>query len=185
MCIRDRHHAAPSTGAKYAIDSKITAAIRDLAPRFEHRLFLSATPHNGHSNSFSALLEILDEKRFMRGVPVRKADLREVMVRRLKEDVRVVSGGFPERKILQEDICDLPLDNPELRLAELLDAYDEVRRTRFADASRREQAQGALILSTLQQRLFSSIEAFHRTLGAHRRAMERVWACLLYTSRCV
>jgi superfamily II DNA or RNA helicase len=176
LILDEAHHAAPSTGAKYAIDSKITAAIRDLAPRFEHRLFLSATPHNGHSNSFSALLEILDEKRFMRGVPVRKADLREVMVRRLKEDVRVVSGGFPERKILQEDICDLPLDNPELRLAELLDAYDEVRRTRFADASRREQAQGALILSTLQQRLFSSIEAFHRTLGAHRRAMERVWA---------
>ena len=35
-------------------------AIRDLAPRFEHRLFLSATPHNGHSNSFSALLELLE-----------------------------------------------------------------------------------------------------------------------------
>jgi hypothetical protein len=27
---------------------------------FEHRLFLSATPRNGHSNSFSTLLELLD-----------------------------------------------------------------------------------------------------------------------------
>ena len=176
LILDEAHHAAPSTGAKYAIDSKITAAVRDLAPRFEHRLFLSATPHNGHSNSFSALLEILDEKRFMRGVPVRKTDLREVMVRRLKEDVRVVAGGFPERKVQQEDIRNLPADAPELRLAELLDAYDGVRRSRFSDASKREQAQGALILSTLQQRLFSSIEAFHRTLNAHRRAMERVWA---------
>ena len=56
----EAHHAAPSSGQKYAIDSQITRSVRDLAPRFEHRLFLSATPHNGHSNSFSALLEILD-----------------------------------------------------------------------------------------------------------------------------
>ncbi len=46
-----------------------TRAVRELAPRFEHRLFLSATPHNGHSNSFSALLELLDPQRFCRGVP--------------------------------------------------------------------------------------------------------------------
>jgi hypothetical protein len=34
-------------------------------------LFLTATPHNGHSNSFSALLEMLDPQRFTRGVEVR------------------------------------------------------------------------------------------------------------------
>lgn len=176
IILDEAHHAAPSTGAKYAIDSKITAAIRELAPRFEHRLFLSATPHNGHSNSFSALLEILDDKRFMRGFPVKKSNLNDVMVRRLKEDVRAISGGFPTRRVCQEDIANLSPDAPELRLAELLDAYDTVRRERFSTASKREQAQGALILSTLQQRLFSSVEAFHRTLGAHRRAMEKVWA---------
>ena len=68
LILDEAHHAAPSSGAKYAIDSKITRAVRDLAARFEHRLFLSATPHNGHSNSFSALLEILDPQRFCRGV---------------------------------------------------------------------------------------------------------------------
>lgn len=47
----------------------------NLAPRFEHRLLLSATPHNGHSNSFSALLEILDSQRFWRGVTVLKSHL--------------------------------------------------------------------------------------------------------------
>lgn len=176
LILDEAHHAAPASGAKYAIDSKITRAIRDLAPRFEHKLFLSATPHNGHSNSFSALLELLDDKRFMRGVPVRKSDLDAVMVRRLKEDVRVVAGGFPIRRVEQVDISGLPVDAPELKLAELLDTYAQLRRQRFASASKREQTQGALILSTLQQRLFSSVEAFHRTLGAHRRAMDKVWA---------
>lgn len=176
LILDEAHHAAPASSSKYAIDSKITRAIRDLAPRFEHRLFLSATPHNGHSNSFSALLELLDDKRFMRGVPVLKSSLDLVMVRRLKEDVRAVAGGFPIRRVVQVDLDGLSPDAPELRLAELLDAYTSVRRDRFAAATRREQTQGALILSTLQQRLFSSVEAFQRTLAAHRRAMERVWA---------
>src|SRR6266702_1533860 len=78
LILDEAPHAAPSSGAKYAIDSRITRAIRDLAPRFEHRLFLSATPHNGHSNSFSALLEILDPQRFCRGVPAKQAMLEAV-----------------------------------------------------------------------------------------------------------
>ena len=92
LILDEAHHAAPSSGQKYAIDSQITRAIRELAPRFEHRLFLSATPHNGHSNSFSALLEILDPQRFCRGVPVTKKMLDDVMVRRLKEDIREVGS---------------------------------------------------------------------------------------------
>jgi ERCC4-related helicase len=176
LILDEAHHAAPASGSRYAIDTKITQAVRDLAPRFEHRLFLSATPHNGHSNSFSALLHLLDNKRFTPGVPVVKSQLRDVMVRRLKDDIREIAGGFPERCLVAVTIDGLPEDAPELRLAELLVEYREVRRHRFAAGTRRQQAMGGLILSTLQQRLFSSIEAFHRTLGAHRRAMERVWA---------
>src|SRR2546427_9462152 len=69
LILDEAHNAAPASGARYAIDSQFTKSIRELAPKFEHRLFLSATPHNGHSNSFSALLEILDPQRFCRGVP--------------------------------------------------------------------------------------------------------------------
>ncbi|MDR1011563.1 MAG: DISARM system SNF2-like helicase DrmD [Opitutaceae bacterium] len=175
LILDEAHHAAPSSGGKYAIDSKITRAIRDVAERFEHRLFLSATPHNGHSNSFSALLELLDNKRFMRGVKVRKKDIEAVMVRRLKSDVRTIAGGFPSRCVVPVEITAKPDTVSELRLADLLNEYAEIRRDRFASSTKREQTQSALILSTLQQRLFSSIEAFHRTLGAHRRAMERAW----------
>jgi hypothetical protein len=77
--------------------------VPDEAPRFENPLFLSATPHNGHSNSFSALLELLDPQRFTRGVSVRGTkDLEPVMVRRLKEDLRKLNiEGFPERKVVQ------------------------------------------------------------------------------------
>ena len=90
LILDEAHHAAPSSGGRYGIESKFTKAVRDLAHRFEHRLFLSATPHNGHSNSFTTLLELLDPYRFTRGVKVTapKTDLEPVMVRRLKEDIR-------------------------------------------------------------------------------------------------
>ncbi len=117
LILDEAHHAAPSSGAKYAIDSKITRAVRDLARRFEHRLFLSATPHNGHSNSFSALLEILDPQRFCRGVPV------EAEAARRRHGPPAQGGpprrsraGFPERQVVQIDIDGLPADAPELQL---------------------------------------------------------------------
>jgi superfamily II DNA or RNA helicase len=55
LILDEAHNAAPASGARYAIDSQFTKSIRELAPRFEHRLFLSATPHNGHSNSLGWL----------------------------------------------------------------------------------------------------------------------------------
>jgi ERCC4-related helicase len=175
LILDEAHHAAPSSGQRYAIDSHITRAIRDLAPRFEHRLFLSATPHNGHSNSFSALLELLDPQRFIRGVPPTPRNLEDVMVRRLKEDLREISGEFPRREVVQVDIDSLPADAPELCLAELLDEYRRLREQRLSAESSRTQAASGLLICGLQQRLLSSIEAFSRTLRVHRRTVQKHW----------
>ncbi len=176
LILDEAHHVAPASGSRYAIDSKITRAIRDLASRFEHRLFLSATPHNGHSNSFSALLELLDPQRFTRGVPVHKPHLADVMVRRLKEDIRQMAGGFPERKVVQIDLGGLPEDAPEIALSRLLEKYRDVRERRLEGLSKRMQNQSRLLITGLQQRLLSSVEAFARTLSVHRATMEKYWA---------
>ena len=173
LILDEAHHAAPASGARYAIDSQITRAIRDIAPRFEHRLFLSATPHNGHSNSFSALLEILDPQRFCRGVRVLKGQLDKVLVRRLKSDVRELEGGFPKRTVEPVEVDGLPLDSPELVLPKLLEDYRLEREKRLKNASRSQQTAGALVIGGLQKRLLSSIEAFARTLAVHRASTER------------
>jgi superfamily II DNA or RNA helicase len=176
LILDEAHHAAPSSGQKYAIDSRITRAVRDLAPRFEHRLFLSATPHNGHSNSFSALLEIMDPQRFCRGVPADKDLLNAVMVRRLKDDLRETRiGRFPLRRVVQVDIDGLAADAPELQLAALLDEYRRLREERLSGETRRKQAAAGLLITGLQQRLLSSIEAFARTLKVHRKTVQRYW----------
>ena len=176
LILDEAHHAAPSSGGRYGIETKITRAVRDLGGRFEHRLFLSATPHNGHSNSFSTLLELLDPYRFTRGVKVRgKRDLEDVMVRRLKEDIRDVRGGFPKRNVVRLAIDDLPPDKPELALSRLLDDYRALREQRYAGASGKARAAAGLLVVGLQQRLLSSTEAFARSLKVHRETVARHW----------
>lgn len=174
LILDEAHHAAPASGVRYGIETKFTRAVRDISRRFEHRLFLSATPHNGHSNSFSTLLELLDPYRFTRGVRIQgKQALEKVMVRRLKEDIRSVQGGFPLRRVERLEIADLPDDAPEIELSRLLDRYREVRESRMSGMSRKSQAAAALLVVGLQQRLLSSIEAFARSLKVHRATLER------------
>ena len=44
LILDEAHHAAPSSSAKYAIDTQFTRSMREISSNFEHRLFLSATP---------------------------------------------------------------------------------------------------------------------------------------------
>lgn len=173
LILDEAHHAAPASGSRYAIDSQFTRAVRDLANRFEHRLLLSATPHNGHSNSFSSLLEILDPQRFTRGVPVRPRDLDPVMVRRLKADLRHFGERFPARVIEPIRLSGLPKDAPELVLPRMLAAYSETIRARASALPPREAGNARLAIVGLQQRLLSSIAAFAHTLEVHLRGLRR------------
>jgi SNF2 family DNA or RNA helicase len=174
LILDEAHNAAPASGAKYAVDSQLTKTVRDLAPCFEHKLFLSATPHNGHSNSFAALLEILDPQRFCRGVPVRNRKLLDtVMVRRLKQDLREIGEEFPQRYVLPIVIDNLPEDAPELKLSRLLQQYRNLREEKLKDAAKSTLTTAMLVITSLQKRLLSSIEAFARTLKVHRTGIEK------------
>ena len=198
LVLDEAHTAAPASASVYAVDSAVTRAVRDdVAPRFENRLFLSATPHNGHSNSFSALLEILDPQRFTRGVPVRPGQLEAVMVRRLKSDLRAFGGTkLPHRRIVEIDLTEeegrwrassrgSATGDPAGPAGELAgDAFAaapldlgsgeplEIELSRllaeYTELMRPHQARRAqLVFIHLQKRLLSSVAAFWRTLKLH------------------
>ena len=97
------------------------------------------------------------------------------MIRRLKEDIREIQGGFPRRNVTRIVIDDLPEDTPELELSRLLDEYRSVREERFATATARGRAAARLLVVGLQQRLLSSIEAFAISLARHRKTVKRQW----------
>ena len=97
------------------------------------------------------------------------------MVRRIKEDVREIQGGFPERVVRRIPIEDLPEDAPELLLSRLLDEYRGLREERLKNAPARARAAAGLLVVGLQQKLLSSIEAFAISLARHRTTVRKQW----------
>ena len=158
----EAHHAAPAHSQAYATDSQMTRAVRELSRMFEHRLFLSATPHNGHSNSFAALLEMLDPQRFTRGIAVSQGEHDAIMVRRLKSDLREITDTpFPVRHVDNIELPHSSSDAPELDLFQALLDFGEL-----------EGSKGGHCFVLLQQRLLSSVAAFHATLSGEIKKME-------------
>jgi SNF2 family DNA or RNA helicase len=87
LIVDECHNLMPSA---FGDDSDLCRMLRLLAPQFEHRLFLSATPHNGHTRCFTGLLEILDPVRFSQTDQLREAErgrVQQVVIRRLKREI--------------------------------------------------------------------------------------------------
>ncbi|MGH9753930.1 MAG: DISARM system SNF2-like helicase DrmD [Blastocatellia bacterium] len=169
LVVDEAHNCAPSGRGKYATDSLRTDAIRALAPHFEHKLFLTATPHNGYPESFSALLELLDDQRFARGTQPDRKQLESVMVRRLKSSLPPDDFGQP--RFPQRVVESLEVDYPEeeRRIHAALREYARLRMAKAADNSQRVATE--FVLKTLKKRLFSSPAAFERTLLQHEKTL--------------
>ena len=54
LIVDEAHNVAPSGRKTYIRDSDRTRLMRAIVDHFEHRLFLTATPHNGYTESFTA-----------------------------------------------------------------------------------------------------------------------------------
>ena len=168
LVVDEAHHVAPSTPTRidkaglrkgYAVDSQRTRAVRDLAERSEHRLFLSATPHNGYTESFTALLEMIDPQRFVRGKVLDEQALKDVAVRRLKKDL---AGQFRNREV--KALFFTPS-------ADEAAAYDRlIAFTKRRDNASKGDEHAAKDMATLllKKRFFSSPVAFARTVDVYR-----------------
>ncbi len=161
LIVDEAHHVAPASPAAatgfrgYAVDSDRTRATRALAERCEHRLFLSATPHNGYSESFMALMEMIDGRRFKRGANLDERALRDIAVRRLKADLRGTKD-FQAR---------------ELKTLAFSPAGDEVRQFALLDRILAESARlngrgrsGGIVAMLMKKRFLSSPWSFAQTL---------------------
>jgi hypothetical protein len=165
MIVDEAHNVAPSGRGKYATDSMRTLVIRSLAPHFEHKLFLSATPHNGYRESFAALLELLDNQRFARAVNPDRAQLDAVMVRRMKSELKLRWDGsrrFAERVV---EHLEVPYTDEERLAHRNLQQYSELRLKNATSEGERLAAE--FVLKLLKKRLFSSPAAFGITLEKH------------------
>ncbi len=170
LILDEAHNVAPSGRGKYATDSQRTQTLRRLAPHFEHKLFLSATPHNGYRESFSALLELLDNQRFARSVEPDHEQLNAIMVRRLKSELPKRWDGtarFPKRVIQELPVTYTP---DEHAAHQLLQEYAQARIERSRENAVEHYAT-EFVLKLLKKRLFSSPEAFFQTLQRHEQTL--------------
>ncbi|QBI56149.1 DISARM system SNF2-like helicase DrmD [Streptomonospora litoralis] len=165
LIVDEAHHVAPSSPSAaggrrgYAVDSKRTLATRALAEKCEHRLFLSATPHNGYSESFTALMEMIDDRRFSRGALLDERALNEVAVRRLKS--QVPDEEFPTREL--KAIPFTPGEDEQRHFALLQQVLDAGARTRA-------QGSGDLVGMLLKKRFLSSPWSFAGTLELYEQS---------------
>ena len=163
LVVDEAHHIAPASpsavggGRGYAVDTQRTLAARELAERCEHRLFLSATPHNGHPESFTALLEMIDSRRFSRGALLDGKALGEVTVRRLKADLP--EKGFRPRQL--KAIPFTPNDDEQ----DMFDLLDRIL-TESAKTNR-TGPNGDITAMLFKKRFLSSPRAFGMTLRSY------------------
>lgn len=160
LIVDECHNLMPSA---FGDDSDLCRMLRILAPRFEHRLFLSATPHNGHTRCFTGLLEILDPVRFSQTdelSQVQRQRVQQVVLRRLKREINVRTSPprFCTRRPPQARV--LQLSPAELALSRAFDEFRTAVRKAIRSGSQRRERAGSFAVEILGKRLLSCPTAF-------------------------
>ena len=169
LIVDEAHNVSP---APYGKESDLCAMLRQLAPMFEHRIFLTATPHNGHTRSFTGLLELLDPVRFSQNDQMSAAEkerVSDVLVRRLKREIneRTNPKKFCDR--LPPEALMVNLTDEEARLTSAFSELKEkIREVTKAEGKKRRLA-GNFAIEIFGKRLLSSPYTFAESW---RRCME-------------
>lgn len=158
LIVDEAHNLMPSN---FGQDSELAEMLRSLSLLFEHKLFLSATPHNGHTRCFSGLLEQLDPVRFTQTsdfTPAMQQRTSEVLIRRLKREINEQdkqSGKTP--RFGDRKLHPIPLffGNRERNLAIAFDAFRTAVKRLIAASHRHEQLAGNFAVDVLNKRLLS------------------------------
>jgi len=160
LIVDECHNLMPSA---FGEDSDLCRMLRVIAPRFEHRLFLSATPHNGHTRCFSGLLEILDPVRFSQTSELKPAErgrVQQTVLRRLKREIneRTTPPRFCNR--LPPAPVVLNLSAQEMALSDAFDGFRKAIRRLIASAGGMRRRAGTFAVEILGKRLLSCPTAF-------------------------
>ena len=172
LIVDEAHNVMPKSTKEYYKDSDRTKAIRELSRHFTHKVFLTATPHNGNTRAFIALLEMLDPKYFNRGQnkldEVSRKRLYEIMVRRLKSEINEwkfsEDSGFPKRYVYEIEV---DYNQNEEKLFELLNLYIKEINSYQQNLAENEKIRLDFTLMILKKRLLSSYYAFFKSIEKH------------------
>lgn len=162
LIVDEVHNLMPATMRE---DSQLCKMLRIISPQFEHKLYLTATPHNGYTSSFTGLLELLDPVRFNQKdelSDIEKERIKQVVIRRLKREIneRSDSPKFCTRMPPQAILLDQYFSGQELKLIAAFDAFKIKVRSIIQNSPKRRRVAGTFAIEILGKRLLSGPMTF-------------------------
>ena len=160
IIVDEVHNLMP---APFGEDSGLCRMLRMIAPQFEHRLFLTATPHNGHTRCFSGLLELLDPVRFSRTDELKPAEqerVKQVVIRRLKREINDRSDPKKFCTRMPPEAILLEFSAKERELISAFSGFRAKVRSVIAQEARQRRMAGSFAIEILGKRLLSGPVTF-------------------------
>jgi superfamily II DNA or RNA helicase len=164
LIVDEAHNCMPSNVGE---DSDVSRMLTEVARYFEHKIFLTATPHNGYSQCFTGLLEQLDPVRFTKKNDLTRAEqdrVQEIVIRRLKKEIIETDEALnrPARFANRHINPALPLyfDEGERNLSRAFENFRIAVKDLFSRGRKAEQMAGFFAVEVLNKRLLSCPYAF-------------------------
>jgi SNF2 family DNA or RNA helicase len=139
-----------------------------LAERSDTLIMLSATPHDGRSESFASLMNMLDPTAIADPHNYKKDDIQGLCVRRFKKDFKdQVHGAFKERKISIEK-CDATTAEEN--------AYNLFANMHLEMDAGKDVHKGQLFKTSLEKSMFSSPAACIKSIDERLKKLNKKYS---------
>jgi superfamily II DNA or RNA helicase len=165
IIVIDESHNVAERGSRQAQRSRLAQL---LSGRSDTLIMLSATPHDGRSESFASLMNMLDPTAIANPHDYHKEDIKGLCIRRFKKDIKdQVQGAFKERRVSIEK-C------PASAAEEY--AFDLFTNMKLEMDAGKHHVAGQLFKTSLEKAMFSSPAACIKSIDERLRKLKKKYS---------
>lgn len=165
IIVIDEAHNVAVRGSHQAQRSRLAQL---LAERSDTLIMLSATPHDGRSESFASLVNMLDPTAIADPHDYSKEDIKGLCVRRFKKDIKEqIEGAFTERLVTIER-CLASLEEE--------DAFELFTDMELEMDTGKHRVAGQLFKTSLEKALFSSPAACIKSIDERLKKLRKKYS---------
>ena len=165
IIVIDEAHNVAERGNHQAQRSRLAQL---LSERSDTLIMLSATPHDGRSESFASLMNMLDPTAIANPHDYRKEDIKGLCIRRFKKDIKdQVQGAFKERLISIEK-CSASAQEEY--------AFDLFARLNLEMDASKHRVAGQLFKTSLEKAMFSSPAACIKSIDERLKKLKKKYS---------
>lgn len=165
IIVIDEAHNVAERGSHTAQRARLAKL---LSERSDTLIMLSATPHDGRSESFASLMNMLDPTAIANPHDYTKEDIKGLCIRRFKKDVKdQVQSSFKERKVSIERCTATPEEERAFQVFTDMQLEMDTGRTHVA---------GMLFKTSLEKSLFSSPVACIKSIEERLKKLRKKYS---------